>query len=925
MALSACGGGGDDGPSTPADASMGDARVDDGGVNLPDAGLDDGGSGGRDDAGSGGSRDGGDQVPADAAVVDAPPADAAIDPGACVPGTAECTGDGFGLRVCGPDAADSAGFSFGPRVPCLDGFACNAGVCSRPACISPELYLVVDRSSSMTGARYEFVSEAIVDFAQVNGPWTNMGLRMFPASNGDTCGAQDVVALGIDNGQAIATGLIPPSADAQTPLAAALSAMGPRFGDPNDGQYVILLTDGDETCAGDGQAPVEEAAKLARLGIDTFVIGVSTQANVALLDEIARAGRTGQARLVRTGGELTAAFNEIFTTVTGCACGDNLLSSDLGEVCDDGNRTIDDGCSSLCEVELGWTCEGVGANSCAPICGDGLVRGNEDCDDDNLDADDGCSAQCEVEAGFACNTPGQPCLEICGDGLVVGGEDCDDRNTDSGDGCSRTCAIEEGFTCALPGAVCEPTCGDGLRRGAEVFGGCDDGDTDPGDGCSATCEVEEGWACAGTPSLCTFSLVRQVDGGSNNICAVLDDGSLRCWGNNSLGHLGLGDTNHRGDEAGEMGDALPAVDLGTGRTVEQVSVGATHTCALLDNGAVKCWGGNGSGQLGLGDRVQRGDGPDEMGNNLPAVDLGTNRTVAALTSGRDHNCALFTDGSVKCWGDNNSGELGLGASANRGDGAGEMGNNLPTVNLGTGRTAVAISAGTDFTCAILDTGAVKCWGRNSSGQLGYGDTENRGRFSSSMGDGLPAVNLGADRTAVALATGFDHTCAILDNDAVKCWGDNFDGQLGLGDSEDRGDGPGEMGGALPEVALGSGRTPVSLVAGGFHNCVLLDNQDVKCWGEGFQGQLGLGNNKKRGDQSGEMGNNLPAVNLGLGLTAAAITTGFDFSCAHLDNGALKCWGENDQGQLGLGDTENRGDRPGETGDALPIVIFSTTP
>ena len=161
----------------------------------------------------------------------------------------------------------------------------------------------------------------------------------------------------------------------------------------------------------------------------------------------------------------------------------------------------------------------------------------------------------------------------------------------------------------------------------------------------------------------------------------MDDNSVKCWGRNSYGQLGLGDRNDRGDGANEMGDNLPAVSLGTGRTAKAISAGGHHTCALLDDNSVKCWGGN-SYQLGLGDQNNRGDGANEMGDNLPAVNLGTGRTAKAIGVGFDHTCALLDDNSVKCWGGNSYGQLGLGDQNNRGDGANEMGDNLPAVNLG---------------------------------------------------------------------------------------------------------------------------------------------------------------------------------------------------------------------------------------------------
>jgi alpha-tubulin suppressor-like RCC1 family protein len=148
---------------------------------------------------------------------------------------------------------------------------------------------------------------------------------------------------------------------------------------------------------------------------------------------------------------------------------------------------------------------------------------------------------------------------------------------------------------------------------------------------------------------------------------------------NNYGQLGLGDALDRGDGPGEMGASLPFVDLGPGAQVASVSACDYRTCALLTNGSVKCWGSNSVGQLGLGDAFDRGDGPGEMGASLPFVDLGPGAVVASLGVDSTHSCALFTNGSVKCWGFNDSGQLGLGDALDRGDGPGEMGANLATV------------------------------------------------------------------------------------------------------------------------------------------------------------------------------------------------------------------------------------------------------
>ena len=433
----------------------------------------------------------------------------------------------------------------------------------------------------------------------------------------------------------------------------------------------------------------------------------------------------------------------------------------------------------------------------------------------------------------------------------------------------------------------------------------------------STAAVAEGHEAPAATAAATA--VRQLAAGGTHTCAIVAGGRVRCWGNNTSGRLGLGDTLVRGDAAGEMGDNLPTVDLGFGRTAVEVAAGAGHTCARLDNDQVKCWGANGNGRLGQGDTLARGDAAGEMGDTLPAVNLGAGRVARSVATGNNHTCALLDNGQVKCWGNNGQGQLGQGDTNARGDVANEMGDNLNAVALGTGRTAVAVTAGNAFTCVLLDNGTVKCWGDGASGRLGLGNVADRGDAAGEMGDTLPTVNLGTGRTALAITAGDAHACALLDDATVKCWGENASGRLGLGNTADRGDAAGEMGDALPAVSLGTGRIAVAVTAGDFHTCALLDNAAAKCWGENDAGRLGLGNTADRGDAAGEMGNALPAVALGTGRTVTAVTAGGLHTCATLDTGLRKCWGENANGQLGLGDTGDRGDAAGEMGDDLPTA------
>ena len=199
-----------------------------------------------------------------------------------------------------------------------------------------------------------------------------------------------------------------------------------------------------------------------------------------------------------------------------------------------------------------------------------------------------------------------------------------------------------------------------------------------------------------------------------------------------------------------------------------MSAGESHTCAILDSGDLKCWGYDSKGQLGDG-------GSLNYNTNAPsstAIDLGTGRTAVAVSSGDEHTCVILDNGDLKCWGRDGYGQLG--------DGGTNADTNAPSstaIDLGTGRTAVAVSAGQYHTCAILDNGDVKCWGRDDYEQLGDGGTNTDTNAPSST-----AIDLGTGRTAVAVSAGQYHTCAILDNNEAKCWGRDISGQLGNGGS-----------------------------------------------------------------------------------------------------------------------------------------------
>lgn len=411
-----------------------------------------------------------------------------------------------------------------------------------------------------------------------------------------------------------------------------------------------------------------------------------------------------------------------------------------------------------------------------------------------------------------------------------------------------------------------------------------------------------------------------LSAGGYHVCALLEGGAVKCWGSNRYGTLGIGDTNDRGDEPGEMGDALPEVELGTNRRAVAISAGLVHTCALLDDGAVKCWGDNHLGQLGIGDANDRGDDPNEMGDALPAVELGTNRRAIAVAANEGTSCALLDNHQVKCWGLGTF--LGQGDRANRGDDPNELGDRLPPIDFGAGRTVLALAPeGGSHTCVLLDDHSVKCWGANAGGQLGVGDGNQRGDDPKEMGDYLATIPLGTTRRVESLAVGRDHTCALLENGTVKCWGYNVSGSLGTGDPASRGGNGAEMGEALPAVALAPRGPIVAVTAGGTRSCVRYEDGEATCWGGNAYGELGLedGDQTPRGDAPGET-ERLAPLRVGSGLRIQHVACGWLHTCALVTGGAVKCWGSNEHGALGLGSaSQERGLLPGEMGDALPFI------
>ena len=386
--------------------------------------------------------------------------------------------------------------------------------------------------------------------------------------------------------------------------------------------------------------------------------------------------------------------------------------------------------------------------------------------------------------------------------------------------------------------------------------------------------------------------VRDLSLGKFHTCILLDGGDVRCWGKNSEGELGIG--------SGErIGDTEPAEDAGVVELDEPAvaidvagDYNASFSCAILESGALRCWGSNHAGQLGLGTSTRR-VGRDDVPADVDPLDVGG--AVVQVATGAmqyaTHACALLDDGAVRCWGDNRYGQLGLGREVRR-IGDTETPAHLDPVD--TGGEVIQIETGKFHTCAVYDNGDLRCWGRNNVGQLGYGHTDDMGLEE--VPADLDPVDLGGEVQQVSL--GRLHTCALLEEGRVRCWGWNQFGQLGLGHTDNVGDDntPAEAG----DVDVGA--DVVEVLAGGIHTCALVEGGAVRCWGDSRFGQLGYGNRNSVGED------NTPADlhNIHLGGEVLALDVGNYHNCAVLEDDTLRCWGMNEFGQLGYGHTDHIG-------------------
>ncbi len=513
-------------------------------------------------------------------------------------------------------------------------------------------------------------------------------------------------------------------------------------------------------------------------------------------------------------------------------CGDGITWNGV-ENCDDGNRVDEDACTSACRLPAcgdGITWNGVEAcddgnqideDECLTncefnVCGDGFVHeGEETCDDGNRIDEDACTNACQEAR--------------CGDGIrrldIEGTREADYEFCDGENFCTDACiprsdqlASGNYHTCALTYGTVK--CWGSGAAGAVL--GVGNGES------IAPIPVELNFTHSSNPLMLLlpthYDPVSLAGGLGARPCALVDDdeSNLFCWGANQP--TGVGNNLETKTVPGLLNAGL----------LKSVSSGARATCGVKEvNGGdyAYCWGLGTYGVLGNGNTANVG----HMNGRVRTSSRGFLREVDQVSVGYGHACAVTSDNRIRCWGHGSYGQLGRGNTSNQ-----SYANGLVSLhpNGSAMEDMTYVAAGWKHTCAIKGTGwfmavlfdfdpSVYCWGQNDDGQLGAGD-----QIDSTRARAAGLYGAQDDEFAVELALGFNHTCAMTNTGSVWCWGANNYGQLGLGEGVDRRLRPTRVPGVPGRV--------VGITAGNYHTCVMLADQRVFCWGHGTAGSIGDG-------------------------------------------------------------------------------------
>ena len=574
---------------------------------------------------------------------------------------------------------------------------------------------------------------------------------------------------------------------------------------------------------------------------------------------------------------------------TGNACSENTCDPALGictvknlaatTVCNDGNAcTQTDRCGS-----------GATAGQCAGVqitCG---ASGNA-CQSNTCVPADGA---------YACTLKPMPTTTTCNDNNA-----CTQTDKCGSGGTSGQCVGTNPYVCPATdqchdAGVCNPlsapspACNYASKADATL--------------CSDALGVDAVANDLGTCSTGTCRRLPIVRAGESHTCALLWDGSVKCWGSNAYGQLGLGNTTNVGDGVGPTVAAAAnvfssgIVDLSAGIGVPGA---IASTCAIKNSSGTytaHCWGS--ANFLGYPDNNQRGHTAGTKASVLPAIALGANFSPRTISAGGVHTCVLSNLGKVRCFGlgdyisfggpAENYGSLGYPGTISVNQAGGVLLSALGDISVDGSASTVLVDAGARLSCALLSSQKVRCWGMRFG--TGYAASQDTGNDENPSSGGL----VSGAWLATSLDASFDFGCAVTTTGSTYCWGSNGSGQLGRNSVTTD---------YLPQlVALGTATAVTQVSTGFFHTCAVLTNGKIRCWGLGARGQLGTGTTANVGDSAARP----ISGDVSLNGTAVQVAAGFAHTCAVMRDGKILCWGEGDGGRLGSNSTNDIGDGPGE--------------
>ena len=562
--------------------------------------------------------------------------------------------------------------------------------------------------------------------------------------------------------------------------------------------------------------------------------------------------------------------------------------------CDDGNAAVNPGAAEICEGSVDENCNSSVDEGCECVNGSAVACGVTDageCEYGTQLCSGGIWGACEGSVG--------PVPEVC-DGLD---NDCDDVIDNGvlttyfldsdGDGYGNAAGFAQ--ACTAPAGYVENDLD------------CDDGDfqvhpeaSEECDGIDNNCDGLTDDICVTAPSGLTAAVVSSsqidlawIDNSDNEDGFTLErrigeSDSFALLASFPADITGYADTgveqntcyfyrvygfNEAGDSgySNEVSAVTPLLPFSPGLPEpSKIGLGLYHSCVINYNykNRVKCWGYNSAGQVGDGTNTTR---------YSPQQVVGLTTGADGLTGGGWHTCVLMKTGGVKCWGLNSSGQLGNGTFSD---------SSVPVGVPGFSDGVVAVAAGQRHTCILTSEMGVKCWGSNADGQLGVGNTTGPETCWSGACSSAPVDVFGLAGGVSNITSGEDFSCALTSSGVVKCWGANTHGQLGDGTYAPRN---------IPVEVAGLPSGARSISAGGYHVCAVLSDRSIWCWGYNGAGQLGDGTQQSRP---------VPVQTVGL-MDMETVVAGMAFTCSLNTGGRARCWGDNYSGQLGDGTTTMR--------------------